>query len=153
MVDRPVHFVIRYRNPTTDLSTIRLHQEVIDRRGGTWVAQVGKGLSKPWAAQLMSQAAHGAPAFLFLVGREDGQLRVHRGAIELLSYSTPTARLDFPQYYSALGIESKAKVWVYVSELLDVGVDALEEMVVVSSGRPILESLQSTSPTFIVATR
>lgn len=147
---KPVHLVVRYRDPGSDTPTIRLHQEVIDRRSRAWFGKTGKGLGEVWATRFHDQIGRGVGTFLYLVTREDGRLHVHRGAIERLSYSTPDEALDIPEYYAELGLVRQVSFWVSLRDLRDVGPEALEDMVVVSSGRAVLHSLRSSSPTFII---
>ncbi len=153
MSSDPVHLVIRYRDPGPDIPTIRLHQEVIEERGGTWFGKAGKGVGRNWASQVQDQVDRDVPTFLFLVTRVADMLHVHRGSIQQVSYTAPADPQDFPAYYSSLGIATQASFWVLVRELLDVGTQDLSDLIVASSGRPILESLQSSSPTFIVTRR
>lgn len=148
----PVHLVIRYRDPRPDTPTIRLHQDVIGGRG-TWFGKAGKGLGRNGHLRVQDQVNRDVPTLLFLVTRVVDVLHVHRGSIEQVSYSPPSNPEDFPAYYASFGLAKQASFWVFVRELLDVGTQDLSDMIVASSGRPILDSLRSSSPPFIVKRR
>src|SRR4051812_9194379 len=108
---KPVHVVVRYRDPSPDLPTVRLHQDVIDRCGAVWFGKLGKSLGEPWVRQIGTQVQQGSATFLYLVTRLGSDLDICRGEIEQLSYSAPRDALRIPAYYETLGLKKQVSFW------------------------------------------
>ncbi len=148
------HVVMRFADSLFNgVNTIQEHRKVIDRRGAVWVAKVGKPLAQYKIGILREQIRQGIPTYLFLVQRLGRVYSWTRATlVELGRTVGDDQQAMIPSYYRAANIVGMAEMWFKVSDLVKAPAAQVRQLHVVSSGRPIAETLAgSMAAMFMVA--
>jgi hypothetical protein len=146
--------LVRYRDPSPGIDTIREHEKLLGVHGAVWFGKFGKAVGGGSVDRMQDQVARGVATFLYLTTRTaEGRLLVHRGVVEQVRVSAPPAEDSalIPNYYSRLGLPAKIPLWARLCRLDEMTEDRLDNLVVASSRRPVRESLRSTAPFLLVA--
>jgi len=142
-VQNPKVLLLRYSD-FQGYDTIKEHEAIIAASGYCWFGKFGKIISAKYLTKFMMGRA---PYIVFLYTA--GVL--HKCQMDAVTYERPST--GYPEYYDSFLFKKEdftPHVFLRLISIEPISLDALEQYVVVSSGKPILYDLKKTISSFII---
>jgi hypothetical protein len=140
------HLVVRFSDSLyKGIDTIREHKLVIENKGAVWFAKVGRPLAKRKIEILNGQISKNIRTYLFLVQNKETSYIWTQAILE--NVATELAKNDttlIPSYYKRHNIDGQSSIWFKVSRLYSATKSDIQRCYVVSSRRPISQTLNSS---------
>ena len=153
-VSPPVHLVMRFSDRLFRVgNVIERHEAVIDEKGATWVAKLGRPVGRGRTDSMNQQIDSGVATRLYLVQTKRSGIDIHRAEILRLCRGCPTDFAEMaPDYYAELGYAESAQTWVLVTHLAPVAPNMLVDVRIASSGQPLRDALRSSMSSLFFVT-
>lgn len=137
------HLVVRFSDSLyKGIDTIREHDLVIKEKGTVWFGKVGRSLAQPKIRILNNQIERNVTTYLFLVHRRKGGYEWKKATLERVALTVPrNEKSVIPAYYKKHGIDEQSSVWFKVSKIGNPSKSDIQKCHVVSSNKPIGETL------------
>ena len=140
------HLVVRFSDSLyKGIDTIQEHELVIKDKSAVWFGKIGRPLAERKIKLLNSQIHNNVPTYLFLVQRKESGYVWTQGILEKVT--TELARNDrtlIPSYYNRHNIDKQSVIWFKVSKLFTASKSDIQKCHVVSSNKPISETLNTS---------
>ena len=130
---------------------IQEHQHIIDRYGYTWVFKIGRGITEYKLKKVIRESGQ----LLFRAPKAKGG-KIYISSILEYAYGQPKADYVFPKYYVEMlederewQISSLEGSWLKIGAIEELPVEISKRMKLISSGKPMLDVLDSTMSSMI----
>jgi hypothetical protein len=135
------------------VDTILEHRAVLDRHNAVWIAKMGKPLAGQKITELREQIRGGTATYVFLVQRVGGGYQWTRCRLVDIAKSLPhDERKLVPAYYHDNNVVGQAATWFKLTGIQKAHTRDVVKLRVLSSGRPIAETLKSSMAAMFVVT-
>jgi hypothetical protein len=135
------------------VDTISEHRRVLDRSKAVWIAKLGKPLGGQKITELREQIRGGTATYVFLVQRLCRSYQWTRCRLADIAKSLPRdERTLVPAYYYDNNVLGQAATWFKLTDIQKAQSRHVGKLRVLSSGRPIAETLQSSMAAMFVVT-
>lgn len=137
------HVVVRFSDSLyKGIDTIREHELVIKEKGSVWFGKVGRSLAQPKMRILNDQIERNITTYLFLVHRRKGGYGWKKATLERVALTVPRNEKSLvPAYYKKHRIDGQSSIWFKVSKISNPSQPDIQKCHVVSSNKPIGETL------------
>jgi hypothetical protein len=140
------HLLLKYSPTTAD--TIGEHAAILQRHGRVMLGKFGTPVSTTVQKWLNTQIQRGTPTLLFLTRRDNDLYRTHRCRLEAVQPTLSSSDQHLvPRYYRNATIHT----WFRLVDIRELGDAEMKCLYVISSGRPVMSVVTSSSTSFIVA--
>lgn len=149
----PIHILMRFSDNITGVAdTIAAHNGVIQKHGAVWIGKMGKPLGRNYIRRINEQCNQGIVSYLYLVQKGRGGYRVYRGTVLEMCRQIPLKETRLiPNYYTRNRLLNFVGFWVKLSDVNEVSVEVLNNLLISSSGMAVPSSLpRSMAALFVV---
>jgi hypothetical protein len=146
---KPFHCLLRVRSEGGQ--TIEAHAAMIVREGTALLGKVGQAIGPDFRTALNEQIDRGVKTYLFLTTREgwNGPYVTYRCKLQHVHESLEGLKKSLvPKYYVA--DSGTIKTWFEITSLERLSREEMNEIVVLSSNRPIMSVIASSAAVFRV---